>query len=571
MADSARDSLDVAYFSMEIMLESDIPTYAGGLGVLAGDLLRSCADLKIPAVGVSLVYSGASSRQIINPDGSQSFKETEWQKSDQLTKLPNRISLKIMGEEVFVDCWRYDFVGQSNFNVPVYLLDTDLPENPQWAKDLTKNLYGGGGETRIGQEILLSIGGVKMLRDLGYSDVKVYHMNEGHCAFVPLALLPEHGYKDEEVKKICAFTTHTPVPEGHDKFSYDFAYKFAEPYLPWHIKKIATEENLSMTHLAMNMSSKTFAVSRKHQKVSENLFPGYKIDYITNGVHHLVWTNPIIQDLFNTFLPGWVGDPKELEKALEKLPDDKLWEAHQACKSKLIETVNHHLTSLSPNQDEPTSKEFFDNETLTIALARRPVPYKRPLLLYSDLERLVRIGAGKIQIIQCGKSHPNDDTSQGFVKQIVEMSKKLGGILKIVYLENYSPMIARILVSGCDVWLNTPRRPLEASGTSGMKAALNGVLNLSVLDGWWIEGKERVPKSGFAIGPLEDSLTPSNNDQEDADDLYKKLEDEIIPLYYGNHSEWLQRMKYAITLGAYFNTHRAIREYQEKAWEKVSG
>jgi glycogen phosphorylase len=567
MADSAQEPIDVAYFSMEIMLESDIPSYAGGLGVLAGDLLRSCADLEIPAVGVSLVYSGSTSRQIINPDGSQSFTETEWQKLDQLVKLPNRIQITIMNTPVFVDCWRYDFVGQTEFNVPIYLLDTDLPENPQWARDITKNLYGGNGETRISQEILLGIGGVQMLRDLGYQDIKMFHMNEGHSAFVPLALLPEHNYEDEAVKKLCAFTTHTPVPEGHDKFDYAFAYKYAEPYLPWHIKKIATEEVLSMTPLAMNMSHKTFAVSRKHQKVSENLFPGHQIDYITNGVHHLVWTNPIIQDLFNKYIPEWIKDPGKLDQALEKLPDEELWLAHQACKKKLIEYINNHLTSIAPASQGPSDKEYFDENTLTIALARRPVPYKRPLLLYSDLERLVRIGAGKIQIVQCGKSHPNDQTSQGFVKEIVEMSKKLGGILKIDYLENYSPMIARFLVSGCDVWLNTPRRPLEASGTSGMKAALNGGINFSILDGWWIEGFERVPKSGFSIGPLEDSVTPSNDDTSDAADLYKKLEQEIIPLYYDNHAEWLQRMKYAITLGAYFNTHRAIKEYQEKAWK----
>ncbi len=260
MPDTAKPPLDVAYFSMEIMMESDIPSYAGGLGVLAGDLLRSCADMQIKAVGVSLVYSGSTARQIINPDGTQKFVINEWQKIDQLTKLPNRIQISIMDTPVVVDCWRYDMVGHSGFEVPIYLLDTDIPENPEWVQEITKSLYGGDGGVRLSQEILLGIGGVKMLRDLGYQDIKTYHMNEGHCAFVPLALLPEHGYQDEEVRKICAFTTHTPVPEGHDRFDYEFANKYASAYLPWHIHKIATSENLSMTHLAMNMSNKTFAV-----------------------------------------------------------------------------------------------------------------------------------------------------------------------------------------------------------------------------------------------------------------------------------------------------------------------
>jgi glycogen phosphorylase len=558
----------IAYFSMEIMLESDIPTYAGGLGVLAGDLLRSCADMGVPAVAMTLVYSGSSAKQIINSDGSQTFTETEWQKIDQLTKLPNRIDITIHNTKVAVDCWRYDMVGQSGSVVPIYLLDTDVPENQQWAKDLTKSLYGGGGETRLGQEILLGIGGVKMLHDLGFTDIKTYHMNEGHCAFVPLALLPGHNFQDDDVRKLCAFTTHTPVPEGHDKFGYDFAHKMAGDILPWHIKNLATEEVLSMTHLAMNMSHKTFGVSRKHQKVSENLFPGHPIDYITNGVHHLTWTNAIMQDLYNQYIPGWVEDPSLLKAAVEKIPDDKLWEAHQECKRRLIEHVNKHLTSISSVEDQknPRPDELFDMDTLTIALARRPVPYKRPLLLYSDLERFIRIGVGKIQIVQCGKSHPNDATSQNFVREIVQYSKKLRGILKIVYLENYSPMLAHLLVSGCDVWLNTPRRPLEASGTSGMKAALNGGLNFSVLDGWWIEGAEMVPQSGFNIGIHDHSLVASGHDEDDSNDLYNKLEQEIIPMYYDAHTEWLQRMKAAISLGSHFNTHRCIKEYIDKAW-----
>lgn len=566
------DSYDllVAYFSMEIMLETDIPTYAGGLGVLAGDLLRSCADLEVPACGVSLVYSGNNFSQVINTDGSQAFKPQEWQKSDHLTKLPQRIELEIQKTRVVVECWRFDMVGQNGFVVPVYLLDTDIAENEQWARDITKNLYGGNGDTRLSQEIVLGIGGVKMLRELGYQKIKAYHMNEGHSALVPLALLEEHNYQNEEVKKLCAFTTHTPVPEGHDHFDYQTAQRLAGKYLPWHIKDIATPQNLSMTHLALNMSAISFAVSKKHQQVSQNMFPEYKIDSITNGVHHPNWTNPVIQDLLNKFIPNWQLKPELLKDAPKNIPDDALSEAHQLCKKELISYVNKHLTSVSTQyeKENPQPEDVFDYDTLTIALARRPVAYKRPLLLYSDLERFIRIGVGKIQIIQCGKSHPSDNVSQGFVREIIKISKKLRTILKIVYLENYSPRVARMLVSGCDVWLNTPRRPLEASGTSGMKAALNGVINFSVQDGWWIEGYQMQPLSGFSIGPLDESLVPVNHDAEDANDLYEKLENEIIPMYYDHHSEWLKRMKYAITLGSYFNTHRAIKEYIEKAWDK---
>lgn len=559
----------VAYFSMEVMIEAEIPSYAGGLGALAGDLLRSCADLGIEAVGVSLVYSGNTFSQVINLDGSQSFEEVDFRRSDHLKKLPEQIELTIQNTPVLVDVWRYDFVGLNGHIVPLYLLDTDLPENEQWARDLTKSLYSGGGDVRISQELLLGIGGVKMLKALGHQDIKVYHMNEGHCAFVPLALLEDHNYQDEEVKKLCTFTTHTPVPEGHDKFSYDLAYRYGEKYLPWHIKKIATEESLSMTHLALNMSKYSFGVSKKHQKVSENLFSGYKIGAITNGVHHLSWTSPTLHDLYNEFLPGWMEDPSLLSQAAEKLPDDGLWAAHEEAKKDLINFVNQHLTAVSTDEEKlhPSEHDSYNLHTLTIALARRPVPYKRPLLLYSDVERLLRIGQGKIQIIQCGKSHPDDQTSQGFVREIIRISKQLRGQIRICYLENYSPKLARLLVRGCDVWLNTPRRPLEASGTSGMKAALNGVLNFSILDGWWIEGFEMDPLSGFSIGPNDESVTPSNDDASDASDLYDKLEKEIIPSFYEHRSEWINRMKHAIALGAYFNTHRCIKEYQEKAWQ----
>jgi starch phosphorylase len=509
------------------------------------------------------VYSGNTFSQSINPDGSQNFEETDWQRMDQLSRLPNFIKLRLGDHNITVGCWRYDMVGLSGHVVPVYLLDTNVDDNPQWAKDITKNLYGGDASTRICQEIVLGIGGVKMLRELGYSTINTYHLNEGHCAFVPLALLPEHNWEDAPVRSQCVFTTHTPVPEGHDRFTYDHTNYWAGSYLPWHVRSLAGQDMFSLTDLALNLSHSHIAVSKKHALVSHHLFPSHNFTPITNGVHHRSWTWYVLQDLFDQYLPGWISNPELLLKAPDVIPDDALSQAHTKCKTELVNYVNHHLK----NNLGRTPDELFDSQTMIISMARRPVAYKRPLLLYQDLERFIRIGVGKIQIIQCGKSHPSDDVSQGFVREIIKISQRLKTVLRIAYLENYSPKIARLLVSGSDVWLNTPRRPLEASGTSGMKAALNGVLNFSVLDGWWIEGYEMDSRSGFTIGPSDDSITPTNSDAEDANDLYTKLETEIIPMYYSHHTEWLNRMKHAIALGAHFNTHRVVSEYKRLGWE----
>ncbi len=564
--ETKRPTLDCAYFSMEFMLESDIPTYAGGLGVLAGDLMRSCADMKVPVVGMSLVYNDSTYRQVITTEGSQDYESLVWHKNDQLTKLPNRVEVTIQGQKVIVGCWRYDITGIDEFVVPVYLLDTDFIDNSEYAKSLTQNLYGGG--VRLDQEVLLGIGGVKMLRSLGYHDVKTFHMNEGHASFVPLGLLSEKGFDDEAVKKLCVFTTHTPIPEGHDKFDYDYAHKIAGDNLPWHIKKIASEKELHTTILGMSMSNVAFGVSQKHGQVTAAMFPQFHIKAITNGVHHRTWIGTELANLYDKFLPEWIHNPGVFKEAVDKIPDEELWRAHQAEKSRLLDHVNNHLTSVNSEEERenPPEPEQFDIDILTISLARRLVPYKRPLLLYSDLERLLTIGDGKLQIIQCGKAAPGDEMAKNFVKEIIDISKKLRGRIKVVYLENYSPLLARQLVRGSDVWLNTPRRPLEASGTSGMKAALNGVLNFSVLDGWWIEGYEMDSESGFSIGPNDTSLAPINDDKQDIDDMYNKLQNEIIPLYYNNKNDWMHRMKHAITLGAFFNTNRCIQEYKEKAW-----
>lgn len=553
---------------MEIMLRTHIPTYAGGLGVLAGDILRSCADLEIPAIGMTLVYKGKLFNQKFNADGSQIYTEIEWRKSDQFTKMPHRVTIKLDGKNIVIGCWRFDIVGYSGFVVPVYLLDVDFFANESWMRDLFNNIYDEDPAVRLSQEIILGIGGVKMMDALGYDQTECYHLNEGHCGFAPLALLPKYDWKDDEVRKHCAFTTHTPIPEGHDIFDYNTVWKYAGTYLPWHIQTLAGTENFHTTKLSMNLSHYTCGVSKKHAETSRAMFPGRQIDSITNGVHHRTWIASTMQDLYNEHLPGWIEDPSILGQAVEKLPDAALWRAHQETKKNLVNFVNYQLTNhaIERTQAPPDPDELFDPNTLTVALARRPVRYKRPFLIYKDLNRLIRIAAGKLQIIQSGKSHPNDDISHEIVQEILRISKKLRGIVRIIYLENYSPKIARLLVSGTDIWLNTPQRPLEASGSSGMKAAMNGGINFSVLDGWWIEGFQMKPDAGFPIGP-EPSEKTENSDEVDGEDLYTKLEKTIIPLYYENNAEWIRRMKHAISLGGYFNTHRVVNEYMEKAWK----
>ncbi len=567
----------VAYFSMEIMLESDIPSYAGGLGILAGDTLRSCADLGVPAIGVSLVYSGYTFSQHIKEDGSQTFLETDWQRMDQLTRLPQKTTIEIDGTQIHIACWRYDIVGLSGFTVPVFMLDTNIPDNPQWVKNLTKNLYTPNPDIRLSQEMILGIGGIRILEELGYKNIDTYHLNEGHTSLVPLGLMYEYHLSEKEAKNKCIFVTHTPVAEGHDKFTYDLAEKLAHTYLPENIKSLATSEKFSLTHLGLNLSRQNLAVSQKHRQVCQSLFPDHEFISITNAVHHRSWIWHIMQDLLDHYLPGWLDNPAKLSQIPTVVPDDALAAAHQGAKHDLIDYVNHHLAQDALAKGGNTLQDdFLTPDLLTISLARRPVAYKRPLLLYSQLDRLAKIGTNKIQIIQCGKSHPSDAMSQEFVREIIRISTQLKKTVRVVYLENYSPKIARLLVSGSDIWLNTPRRPMEACGTSGMKAAMNGVLNFSTLDGWWLEGQDICPEAGFSIGPKQESFTQLDSsliaatDKEDADDMYTKLESEIIPLFFDHHSDWVKHMKSAMTLGAHFNTHRLVMEYNHLTWEPPS-
>lgn len=550
----------VAYFTMEIGLNAQMPTYAGGLGMLAGDLMHSCADLEVPAACITICWKHGYMRQHINPDGTQNYSDTDWNPKDFMKKRKETVVVQVEGRDVTVGCWEFQIkgMGKGKGMVPVFFLDTDLPENDEQDRYITNHLYGGDGFMRLKQEVVLGIGGVKMLRALGYSEIGTFHMNEGHAAFLTLELLRERNWDNEAVKKSCAFTTHTPVKAGHDAFPYDMAYHVAGDQLPWHIREIAGQDQLSMTHLAMNMSHYTCGVSKIHGAVSRKMFPNYDIDTITNGVHHVTWVSPHMEKLFDKQCMGWKGDPKILTDTINDINDNDVWKAHQKAKKDLIDYVNQFT-------DVP-----FDTQHLTIATARRVVSYKRPELLYTNLERLQEVCCGRIQIIHAGNAHPSDEFGQAVIQRMIQRSKKLKDCVKIVYLENYNPDIAKLMVGGADIWLNTPTRLHEASGTSGMKACLNGVLNLSTLDGWWAEAYGRDYESGWRIGPFAGALPPEENVKVDAEDLYTQLQYEVIPEYYYNDKKrWVRRMKNAIGLIGYFNTHRCIQEYLEKAWKEV--
>lgn len=547
--------LTVAYFTMEIGLRSEMPTYAGGLGILAADILRSCADKGIAAAGVTMCWQHGYLRQHLHPDGTQAYEEIQWNPADWMTRVPQIVTVQVEGRAVHVGAWRLDLPGVNDQTVPVYFLDTNIEANTPEDRTITDHLYGGGQDMRIKQEIVLGIGGVRMLRALGYSDINTFHMNEGHAAFLTLELLREREFQDAAVRASCVFTTHTPVQAGHDVFSYDLAWRIAGDQLPWHIKTLAGEDALSMTRLALRLSRYTCGVSRIHGEVCRRMFPGEAIDAITNGIHHVRWSSPPMQALFDRHLPGWREDPALLTGA-RQLPDGELWAAHQEAKKHLVERLRDQ-TGIA-----------FDAEHLLIASARRVVPYKRPELLYTNLERLKDVCCGRVQIVHAGNAHPDDAFSQDVIRRMVERSSSLRDCVRIAYLENYNPDLASALVSGADVWLNTPTRLMEASGTSGMKACLNGVLNLSTLDGWWIEGYERDPEAGWRIGPMALNLQTDVNHQVDAEDLYTQLQYEVIPeYYYDARVRWIRRMKRAISLIGYFNTQRCVEEYMQRAWQ----
>ena len=550
----------IAYFSMEIGMDSSIPTYSGGLGILAGDFIKSCADLKVPLVAVTLLYERGYFNQRLDTQGNQQELPVQWNRKDFLKPLSNKVSIKIENRDVFIRAWQYDVVGVSGYSSPVIFLDTDLEENSEYDKGLNDYLYGGDQWYRLLQEIVLGVGGVRMLHSLGYTGIKKYHMNEGHASFLTLELLNEmKRNKDPEwnfdaVRELCVFTTHTPVPAGHDQFFYDLVDNALREFIPSDIvRMLGGEERLNMTLLALNQSKHINGVAKKHGEISQLMFPEYSIESITNGVHSSTWVCASFKRLYDKYIPDWKNDPFSLRYALS-IPNDEIWNTHQEAKNKLIDYVN-----------KKTGIDI-DSETLTIGFARRAAAYKRADLVFSDVDRLIKIAkdAGKMQFIFSGKAHPQDAMGKDLIKKIIIASKWLEGKIKVVYLENYDKELAKLLVSGVDLWLNTPRKPQEASGTSGMKAAHNGVPSLSILDGWWIEGCiEDI--TGWSIG------TPQNtesNDQQDASSLYDKLEFAIIPTFYVGREYWINIMRHAIAINAsFFNTHRMVQQYVLNAYE----
>jgi glycogen phosphorylase len=560
------DGLDViAYFSMEIALEAEMPTYSGGLGVLAGDTIRAAADFRIPMVGVTLLHRKGYFHQTLDIHGSQSEAPETWFVENFLSEMPQLTSITIDGRIVHLRCWRFEVRGEGNFRVPVYFLDADLPDNSDYDRTLTHYLYGGDSYYRLCQEVVLGIGGVRMLRALGYSVIKRFHMNEGHSSLIALELLDEQVREAKRtsitnkdvaaVREKCIFTTHTPVPAGHDQFPLELVSRVLGRQDILEMKDIFSFNGvLNMTHLAINVSHYVNGVAKKHGEISRRMFSGYNIDEITNGVHGATWMSEPFQELFDRYVPGWRQDNFSLRYALS-IPRREVWKAHEVAKTLLLKQVKEK-TGVNMSLD-----------VLTIGFARRAAAYKRADLLFTDLDRLREIAAtvGPFQVLFSGKAHPQDEEGKEVIRHIFEGKAALQDAVKIAYLENYDLNLGRMLTSGVDVWLNTPQPSLEASGTSGMKAALNGIPSLSVLDGWWIEGCiEGV--TGWAIGDKNREETIDDRAR-DAASLYEKLENSIFPLYLQNRSGFIDVMRHAIALnGSFFNTHRMIQQYVLKAY-----
>ncbi len=545
---------------MEIAIKPDIPTYAGGLGVLAGDTLRSMADLGVPLAAFSLVYHEGYFKQLLDKDGKQSEEVQPWNPADFCTEEKARVTVSIENRIVTVRCWRYDMVGRYGHVVPIYLLDTDLDENSGDDRVLTDHLYGGDTNYRLQQEIVLGMGGVRMAHALG-CQVNVYHMNEGHAALLTLALLESElggGSLDaatdadiEQVRKKCVFTTHTPVPAGHDRFSTEQTMRILGNDRTAHLRRLGCfqDEMLNMTLLALHFSRYANGVAMKHAKVSRAMFPDFQIDSITNGVHAPTWVSEPFRTMLDKYIPAWRRDNLYLRNAID-LSEQDILSAHAQNKEALLTEVAKR-TGL-----------VFKSEVLTLGFARRAATYKRATLLFPDPQRLLEIAAkaGGLQIIYAGKAHPQDDPGKALIQQVVADAARLSNdMLRIVYLENYDWKLGALLTAGVDVWVNTPRRPYEASGTSGMKAALNGVPSLSILDGWWIEGCiEGV--TGWAI---EDGA----DDAAEAGALYRKLESAVIPLFLDAPEKWARLMRTTLAFnGSFFNTNRMAKQYVRNAY-----
>lgn len=562
----------IAYFSMEIAVDQRMPTYSGGLGILAGDSLRSAADMRLPMVAVSLLHRKGYFLQRLDAQGQQHEEPADWNLHDHVTLESPRVTVQLQGRYVQVAIWKYVVRGYDGWSIPVYFLDTDVPENEPLDRTITHLLYGGDSRYRLLQEAVLGMGGVKALRALGYTDIHSYHMNEGHASLLTLELVAEQStlrrargddpIVEDSVRSMCVFTTHTPVAAGHDVFPLDMVSSVLghQPVLDREDSYCANGL-LNLTTLAMHFSGYANGVSRRHGEVSRKMFHTDRVDAITNGVHPTTWVGPELAAVFDQRIPEWRGEPGQLRLALN-LPDEELWNAHQQARTRMVNWVNEH------------SGSALNTDHFTLCFARRNTGYKRADLLLSDLDRLKRMAKeiGPFQIVYGGKAHPRDGQGKELIKRIHAARDALAGDIVLAYVPNYDFAACRLMAAGSDLWVNNPMPPLEASGTSGMKAAMNGVPSLSTLDGWWLEGCTE-GLTGWAIGGdrFAQSMDAEVVDDRagDAASLYDKLENFILPMYLKNRAGWLNVMKHAIALnGPYFSSHRMMRQYADRAYAK---
>ena len=552
----------IAYFTMEVALRGQMHTYAGGLGVLAGDTVRSAADLALPVVFVALISRAGYFRQSIDDEGRQQEQPDWWTPQEWCEPLDAMVAVTIERRRVWVRPWLYVHASpQSGHAAPVLLLDTDLDQNSDEDRQLTHHLYGGDAAYRLKQEAVLGLGGVRLLHALGF-DIRTYHLNEGHAALLALELLErsrpvvpdgaEPAPCDAAaVRERCVFTTHTPVEAAQDRFPRAlFERLLPDLAAAPELRAWAGDAEVNMTRLALALSGRVNGVSVRHARTAEHMYPGHRIHAVTNGVHVGTWTHPRFAALYQSHWPHWQHEPELLARAAV-LPGDELWHCHVAAKAELVECVRRLSTCR------------LDAELPIVVIARRMTGYKRPLLLFSDLERLAEIARRHpFQLVIAGKAHPRDDSGKQAIHALQQRLRALPPGLQAVFLPNHDLDLAKTLVSGADLWLNTPLPPMEASGTSGMKAALNGVLNASVLDGWWLEACQH-GINGWAIG----SDAAPTADAADADALYRLLGDEVLPAWHRDRPRWQAMMKEGIRgIASYFNSQRMMRRYASEVY-----
>ncbi len=548
----------IGYLSMEIGLDASIPTYAGGLGILAGDTVRAAADLGLTFVAATLLYRDGYFTQRLDAQGQQSEVPTAWNPERSLEPVDALVSVPIFGRRVYIRAWRRIVRGVYGSEVFVYFLDTNIDLNHPDDRNITDALYASGTDKRLAQEIVLGIGARRMLRAIGHQ-IDLFHLNEGHAALLAVELLSEQlairntGNIDDamilEVRKHCIFTTHTPIPGGHDQFPLDQVRAAVGNHPIFDRHDLCTQGGMfHTTRFLINLAGKVNGVARRHGEVTRNMFPGASITHITNGVHTSTWVAPTMAALYDSAAQGWRADAAELMQVLAVRDDDMLSARYEA-KEALAGMVHQRVGAA------------LDPRLLTLGFARRQTEYKRPALLLTDPAKLASIAAsaGGLQIVYAGKAHPGDGIGRGIIREIHAAAERLRDRVRVVFLPDYDMEQARTIVSGVDVWVNTPRPPLEASGTSGMKAAANGVPSLSTPDGWWLEGC--VPGvTGWFVG------AEGQSDEQDADDLFATLATRVLPAYR-DRAVWASICKHAVALnGPRFSAHRMIQDYASRLY-----